>query len=348
MRKFIVPLLTLAIVVSMILTGCMPKAAAPVAPPPVAPAAPRVEEFKFAVTGVLHPYFVPFEVATKDYMSDTGIRTAYRATVHFDQEEANVIIEGMLAQGYNGFAMWPGHPTAVNATINELVAKGIPVVVIAAPCDLPTKASLCTATDVKASAMEATKHVIEAMGEKGNFVNLLGALSDPNTILRKQGVEETVAKYPGVKIIDEIADIDAFEPCIDKVSSLLAARAAEIDGMVSTCYIPTVVVSEALTEIGDRRIKFVGIDDDPKTLQAIRDGYIVGAMSQAPYAQAYLGCESLRLLKMGYTVKEGVWFINSGFFLINKDNVATYKDIIKSNAVTMLGTWAKDYFNPPK
>jgi len=308
----------------------------------------KKEDFKFAVTGVLHPYFEPWGQVVKDYTNDTGIKCEYRATPHFDQEEANVIIEGMFALGYNAFAMWPGHPVSVNVTITELVNQGIPVVLIAGPAELPTDASLCIATDVKASAMKATENLIKAMGEKGNIVNLLGALSDPNTILRKEGVEEVVARYPDVKIIAELADIDAFEAATTKIDSLLAARADEIDGMVATCYVATVVNSEALTEIGDKRIKFIGIDDDPKVLQATKDGYITGTMTQSPYGQAYIGLEALRLLKSGYTVKEGVYFIDSGSFLVTVDNVDKYAEILKANAMKMLETFAEDYFNPPK
>ncbi|PKP61576.1 sugar ABC transporter substrate-binding protein [Candidatus Atribacteria bacterium HGW-Atribacteria-1] len=308
----------------------------------------KKEDWKFAVTGVLHPYFEPWGQVVKDYMDNTSIKCEYRATQHFDQEEANVIIEGMLALGYNAFAMWPGHPVSVNVTITELVNQGIPVVLIAGPAELPTDASLCIATDVKGSAMKATENLIKAIGEKGNIVNLIGALSDPNTILRKKGVEEVVARYPDVSIIAELADIDAFEVAAMKIDSLLAARAKEIDGMVATCYVPTVVSSEALTEIGDKRIKFIGIDDDPKVIQAIKDGYITGTMTQSPYGQAYIGLAALRLLKSGYTVKEGVYFIDSGSFLVTADNVDRYAEILKANAMKMLETFTEDYFNPPK
>ncbi|MEW5817996.1 MAG: substrate-binding domain-containing protein, partial [Spirochaetota bacterium] len=209
----------------------------------------KKEKSRFAVTGVKHPYFAPMEGSAADYSKRTGIETIYRATQNFDQEEANVIIEGLLSLGYNGFAMWPGHPVSVNATISELVDQGIPVVLIAGPAELPTKASLCIATDVKASAMKATENVIKAMGEKGDILNLLGALSDPNTVLRKRGVEEVIAKYPNVHLLGEIADIDAFEAASTKIDAFLSARAKEVDGMVATAYVPTVVAAEALTEI---------------------------------------------------------------------------------------------------
>jgi len=307
----------------------------------------EVSKMRLAVVGVLHPYFAPWEKATKDFMEKTGIDCVYRATVHFNQEEENDIVEGLVSLGYNGFALWPGHPSAVNATITELVKKGIPVVLIAGPAELPTDASLCIATDVKKAAMIATEHLIEALGGKGNIVNLLGALSDPNTVLRKQGVEEVVAKYPGVKIIDELADVDAWEAATTKIDSLLAARADEIDGMVATNYIATVVASEALVELGDKRIKFIGMDDDPKVLKAIKEGYVTGTMVQAPYAQAYLGLEALRLLKSGYTIKKGVYFIDSGVTFVSAKNVDTYAQDVHANFLKMLKTFTEDYFNPP-
>ncbi len=305
-------------------------------------------DFKLAVTAVLHPYFAPMEPATKDFMKNTGITTEYRATQHFDQEEANVIIEGLLALGFNGFAMWPGHPTSVNATITELVKKGIPCVLIAGPANLPTDASLCIATDVGASAAQGCEQLIEAMGGKGNIVNLLGQLSDPNTLIRKKAIEAVIAKHPGVKLLAEIAEIDAFEAATSKIDAFLSAKAKEVDGMISTAYVATVVNAEALTAIGDKRIKFIGIDDDPKVIKAIKEGYVTGTRTQSPYGQAYIGLEALRLLKSGYTVKKGKYFIDSGSFLVTPANADNYKDIIKENAMKMLSTFQQDYFDAPK
>jgi ribose transport system substrate-binding protein len=306
------------------------------------------EKMKLAVTAVLHPYFAPMEHSTKDYMEKTGIKTGYRATQHFDQEEANVIIEGMLALGYNGFAMWPGHPDSVNVTITELVNDGIPVVLIAGPAKLPTDASLCIATDVGASAAQAAENLIKELGGKGKILNLLGQLSDPNTLIRKKAIEEVIAKYPDVQLLAEIAEIDAFEAATTKIDAFLSSRSKEVDGMVSTAYVPTVVGAEALTEIGDKRIKFVGIDDDPKVIKAIKAGYVTGTMTQSPYGQALVGLEALRLLKDGYTVKKDKYFVDSGSFMVSQDNADTYAEIIKANAMKLLENLEKDYFNPPK
>ncbi len=303
---------------------------------------------KFAVVGVLHPYFDPMRTAAKDYMEATGIPTDYRATQHFDMEEENVIIEAMTAQGYNAFALWPGHPESVNATITELKEEGIPVILVGGQAKLPTDAELCIATDVAKSAATGAELLIKAMGGKGNIVNLLGELSDPNTLLRKAAIEKVINKYPDVKLLQEISSVDSFEAATSKIDAFLSTRGNEVDGMISTAYVASVVNAGLLREIGDKRIKFIAIDDDPKVLQAIKDGYVTGTMSQAPYGQAYVALEGLRLLRAGYTVKKGKYFIDSGSFLIDKSNVDTYKEIIKADAQEMLSSLKSDYFDPPK
>lgn len=305
-------------------------------------------DHKFAVVGVLHPFFDPMGTAAKDYMAATGIPTEYRATQNFDMEQENVIIEAMKAQGYNAFALWPGHPESVNATIAELKDENIPVILVGGQAKLPTKAALCIATDVAKSAATGTELLIKAMGGKGNIVNLLGELSDPNTLLRKAAIEGVIAKYPNVKLLAEISSVDSFEAATSKIDAFLSTRGKEVDGMISTAYVASVVNSELLREIGDKRIKFIAIDDDPKVLAAIKDGYVTGTMSQAPYAQAYIAQGGLKLLREGYTVKAGKYFIDSGSFLIDAKNADNYAEKIKADAQKMLSTFQTDYFDPPK
>ena len=303
------------------------------------------EENKFAVVSfMIHPYSGPTEVAMKDFMEDTGIKCEFNAPTKADQNEQNNIIEGMVTRGFNGFALFPSNAAAANGTITELVEMGIPVVTWGGPPKKPTDASLCIATDVKAAAKAATEKLVEEIDEEGNVVQLLGEISDPNTVLRRDGVREVVDKYPDVKLIQEVANIDTYEAAGEKIDNLLGARADEIDGMVATAYVPTVVASKALTDLGTKRIKFVGIDDDSKTLEAIRDGYITGTMVQSPYAQGYLSLTALKLLKEGYKVKEDVWFIDSGVVYVDKSNADNYSEEVKEKANEMLDTFAEKYF----
>ena len=302
---------------------------------------------KFAAIGVIHPYFFPMEGAVKDYATATGTQAIYQTTKDFDMGEENTVIDGLTPQGYNGFALWPGHPYSVNVTITALKKMGIPVILIGGQAKLPTDAQLCIATDVAASAAEGARQVIQAMGDKGNFVDILGMLSDPNTLIRKDAIEKVIAQHPNVKLLDTISDTDAFEAATSKIPPFFAARWDDIGGAQTTAYVAAVVTSQYLSERKNDRIKFVGIDEDQKVLDAIRDGYILGTMTQAPYAQAYLGLTGLHLLRQGYTVKAGKYFIDSGFFLLDKSKLGTWQDLIKANAQKMAQDFVAEYFNPP-
>jgi ribose transport system substrate-binding protein len=83
--------------------------------------------------------------------------------------------------------------------------------------------------------------------------------------------------------------------------------------------------------MGDKRIKMVGIDDDPIVLQAIEEGFLVGTMAQNPYGQAYVAAFALDRLRHGCAMSEGApYLIDSGTFLIDAESVATYADELKA------------------
>src|SRR5690606_15751642 len=100
-----------------------------------------------------------------------------------------------------------------------------------------------------------------------------------------------------VTLLQHLADVDSQEEADNKINALLAASKDEIDGIITTAYVPSVVAATALRNLGDKRIKMVGIDDDKIVLDAIRDGFVVGTMSQNPYGQAYIAAYALDRLR---------------------------------------------------
>jgi len=115
------------------------------------------------------------------------------------------------------------------------------------------------------------------MGGKGRIAHFTGFLVDPNTQLRIDAVEKAAKETNGaVSVVQVIADIDAPEPAEEKINAYLAAHAGDVDGIVTTAWVPAVVAANALRKIGDKRIKMVGIDHDEVVLKAIKDGYVDG------------------------------------------------------------------------
>ena len=210
------------------------------------------------------------------------------------------LIESLAAQGYKAFGIFPGDAVGINSTVAELKGRHP----VRRACRLrpgPDRQSPSASAPTSInSAYLGTKELIKAMGGKGNVVHLAGLLVDPNTTLRVKAVETAVAETNGaVKLIQTVADTDAQEAADQKINALLAAQKDQIDGMIATGYIPSVVASKSLRTLGDKRIKFIGIDDDPIVLDAIKDGFVAGTMAQNPMARAISAAYVLDLLASG-------------------------------------------------
>jgi len=276
--------------------------------------------------------------------------SAFKSPPEWKLDAQNQLINSMVAQGYNAFGIFPGDANATNATVDELVAKGIPVMALAGCLKEPTKSTFCLATDVAQSAYLGTKALIEAMGGKGKIIHGTGFLVDPNTQLRIEAVKKAVAETNGaVTLVETLADIDSQETADQKINAFLAARGNEIDGIVTSAYVPSTVSATALRNLGDKRIKMVGIDDDPIVLDAIKDGFLVGTMAQNPYGQAYIGAQVLGLLANGCTRKaDAPTYVDSGTLLISNKNLTTYKDDVKTLTQQISKDFASKYLDCPK
>ena len=302
------------------------------------------------VPGGPHPYFLPMVPGLADSVAAFGLGASeFKSPAEWKLDEQNQLINSMVAQGFNAFGIFPGDANATNATIDELVAKGIPVMVLAGCVTEPTKATFCLATDVGQSAYLGTKALIEAMGGEGNIIHGTGFLVDPNTQLRIAAVEKAVAETNGaVTLVETLADIDSQEAADQKINAFLAARGDEIDGIITSAYVPSTVSATALRNLGDKRIKMVGIDDDPIVLDAIRDGFLVGTMAQNPYGQAYIGAQVLGMLLNGCTAKaDAPYYIDSGTLLISLDNLETYQEDLKELTQQISAEFADKYLYCP-
>ena len=293
-------------------------------------------EYKIAwYAPMVHPYFDAVKKGVEAFEKDTGIEVLKQIGQEWTQDNQNQNIEALAAKGYKAFTVYPVDASATNGLYKELTDRGMFAVSFGTSTVQPTTASFAVATDVKDAAMVATEKLIELMGGKGNILNVLEVVEDANTKLRKQGIEEVVAKHPGVKIIQEVAGIKTVEEGTEKIQNAISAKINEIDGIVCTGYVITVATTTILKELhqsGGKQIHFVGIDDDKLVLDAIRNGEIDATIAQNPFGHGYITCTLLKYLLDGWKPKKDVYFVNAGIAIVTKENVDSYfeKDILKT------------------
>ncbi len=279
-----------------------------------------------------HPYFDEVTKGVEAFAADFGVEVDQQVGPDWTQDSQNQRMEALAAQGARSFSVYPSDASGANALFEELTAQGAKIVTFGASTQLPTTASFVVATDVKTAAAEAAEALIASMGGSGKIINVLEVLEDPNTALRKEGIEEVVANYPDVEIIQEVAGIKSAEEAVQKISDAIAANASSVDGIIATGFVPSVAIAQVLADYreqgGDRDIKSVGIDTDPVVMDAIANGIMTGTIAQNPYGHGYLSLLALLCMENGYVPVEGAYHIDAGTAFVTAENIDTFADDI--------------------
>lgn len=294
-----------------------------------------------------HPYFEEVIKGVEAFEADFSVEVLKQVGPDWTQASQNENMEALAAQGYKYFSVYPSDASGANGLYEELTERGNAIINFGSSTLLPTTASFAVATDAKAAAMEATEALIKMMGGKGKIVNVLEVLEDANTVLRKQGVEEVVAKYPEVEIVQEISGMKSVEEAIEKIENAISANIDDIDGIIATGFTTTVGIAQTLEGFydsnPDRKIYAIGIDTDPTVLKAIEEGVMDATIAQNPYGHGYLTCLLLKHMSEGYVPREGVYFVDSGTALVTADNINTFGDDIKKKTEEIKGLLLTDY-----
>ena len=313
------------------------------------------------VPGGPHPFFANWEGGGVEAVKDFGVAASdYRVPQEWKLDQQNKMLESLVSQGYNAFAVFPGDANGTNAMVEELKAFGAPTVAIAGCTQSPSPVEFCLATDVYDSAYKGTMALIESMGDAGKVVHLTSLLIDPNTQLRVAAVEKAIedaqAAGKDVELYMHLTDVDDQEKADQKINALLAGKAHEFDGLVSTAWVASVVTSKALRGSNSEDLKFIAIDHDKIVLDAIRDGVIQGTMLQNPHGQAYIATYALDKMLAGCTIKANApfsptpqheTFIDSGTKLITADNIDTWQDEMKKVTEDILATFDDKFLDCP-
>ncbi|GAA2016175.1 substrate-binding domain-containing protein [Nakamurella flavida] len=291
------------------------------------------------VAGGPNVFFDPWGESATTAKSEFGIPTVdyvVPPTQTFETAVQITTLNGLVSQGYNGLAVFPDGAEAIRPTYQRIADSGTKIVDITGCSKQPTAALFCVATDVEKAAYEQAKLVIEKMGGKGNLVFLAGEPTDPNTIQREDGINTAIGETNGaVTLLQVVAGIDSPSAATPAIQSLLAGKADQIDGIVSTSYYPSVAGAEIWQNNPQyQRIVFAAADNSPQVMDAIQSGAIYGSMFQDPLGQGIISADMLnQMITQGCTVNDsGPWtktsltdkLLATGFTFVDSSNVADF------------------------
>ncbi len=298
-----------------------------------------------------HPYISEVRLGVEACEKDNNIKILKVVGQEWTQDNENNNVKALSTKNHKAFSIYPGDPAGANGLFKQLKDHGQIVVAYGAEPGLPTPAVFTVATDIKGAAMLAAEKLIELMGDKGNILNVLETVTDINTKKRDDGINEVVAKHPNVKIIQTISDMTEEAVAKEKIQSALAARGAEIDGIITTGYNPTIAAAAILTEwhkdASHKRIRYIGIDTGPTVLKAIKDGSIDATVAQNPFGHGYISTTILKMMLDGWKPVKDYQFINAGAVVVTKANVDTYATEVRKITDGIVADLKTKYLTPP-
>lgn len=296
-----------------------------------------------------HPYFDDVQKGVEKFQEEQNAEVIMQIGPDWTQASENEKVEALIAQGVTGLSIYPCDASGANGLYEEISeGMGVNVINFGTDTKKPTAAKFAVATDVKQAAYDATEAVIKLMGEKGKILNVLEVLEDPNTALRKEGVEECVANYPDVEIVQEIAGIKNQEEAVSKIESAIAANGGAVDGIVCTGMVTSVGMTQVLNDYyaktpDAKHIFTVGIDTDPGLMKGIEEGVVDATVAQNNIGHGYLSCLLLKYMGEGYQPKEDAYFVNPGHVIVTKDNVDTYQEDLDKVTADIAENITTDY-----
>jgi erythritol transport system substrate-binding protein len=163
-----------------------------------------------------------------------------------------------------------------------------------------------------------------ALGNKGEYVELLGRESDTNARVRTNGFHAVLDAIPEMKMVSAQSANWSQAEAFSKTETILQAH-AQIAGIIAGNDTMAVGAAAAVKGAGVKGIRIVGFDGSPDAIAAIKAGELQATALQPAVMIARLAVdEADQMIKTGATNKPEIQVIPCE--LVTKANADSYQD----------------------
>ena len=295
------------------------------------------ERYVFVASNVNLPYWQEAQAGLTDAAKQMGVKAELTGPEKFDPQEQLQAFQKVVQSKPAGILISVTRPELLQDAINGAIAQGIPV--IAVDSDAPnSKRVTFVGTDNFRAGGESARRMADILKGQGQIV-IISIPGQLNLDERARGVNDTLKKYPGLKITQTLDDKGDPRVANDAVAALLKAK-TKIDGMICLEASGGSGAAEALHRM-DVKIPIVGFDKDPETLDWIdRDG-ITATVTQKPYVMAYYALKFADDLHHNAVHDFKDWrtapappiptFVDTGTAVVDKRNVKEFREALAAH-----------------
>lgn len=239
-----------------------------------------------------------------------GVATLDITDAHMDAFTQSNDVDRMINQGYQAVLFVPVDIQAGNDPIRRAKAAGIPVIGSnTLVTDKSAYAAYIGSDDVKAGQMLA-ESVIKRIGGKGNVVIIEGMIGQSAQVQRRQGISETLAKYPDVHVLAQKAANWSRSESMALMEDWITSHPEQIDGVIAQNDEMAMGALKAMKAGGvdPHKVPVGGIDGITDALIAAKRGELMTTLQDAnAQAQGAIDLALRQVVGPSYQPMSPIW-----------------------------------------
>ncbi|PXY27350.1 ABC transporter substrate-binding protein [Prauserella muralis] len=232
--------------------------------------------------GFQHQFWQAVKKGAEEEAAKHGARITFvgPATEQEVEEQMNMLTNE-LAKSPDALGFAALDSRAAAPLLQQAQSQDIPVIAFDSGVDSDVPVTT-VATDNKAAAAEAAKHMAEELGGKGKVAMVVHDQTSKSGTDRRDGFKEWMQQNaPGITVLDaQYGGGDQLESA-NITKSIISAN-PDLKGIYASNEGSAIGVIKGVQESGKKGITVVGFDSGKAQIDAIKDGVMAGAVTQDP------------------------------------------------------------------
>ncbi len=254
---------------------------------------PSKTEYYFVfIPKLVSPFYQLIEGGIKDAVKDYA---AKGITIKYDWDapaQADVVVqmqkmEASAAKRPDALAVSVQDPNVIDPIIRDIQASGVPVATFTDDSTAKDRMAFVGLSGFYDHGVQVGEVLAKAMEYKGEVGMLIGTMSALPHIQRTQGIKDALSKYPDIKVVAEMADEDDYEKGVKLTEQMMNAY-PNIRAFTCSDGSATPSISRAVKDANKTSsIIIVGFDNEPETIESLKDGSIFTSMAMDCHGTGY-------------------------------------------------------------
>jgi erythritol transport system substrate-binding protein len=200
------------------------------------------------------------------------------------------LIDTAIARGAKAIILDNAGADATVAAVKKAKDANIPSFLIDREINASGVAIAQIVSNNYQGAQLGAQEFVKLMGEKGNYVELVGKESDTNAGIRSKGYHDVIGEYPDLKSVAKQSANWSQTEAYSKMETILQAN-PNIKGVISGNDTMAMGAIAALAAANRKDVIVVGFDGSNDVRDSILSGGIKATVLQPAYQQAQVAVE---------------------------------------------------------